>query len=194
MLLKTANYRGLEIYRKGIGYYYKLNYLMTSKSKEAIYWILSNYTNMKFIKFNMKFRPRYIIDIMVEVIRFNIKKRMTDEVKNTPRMSEEDSIGHIIDILAGSYGWTIEYILENVDVFQLDILLKAINRRDKNIFTKYAMATHDPKGLMEMLNPEVEELSLDEVMNKISNIKTPYTKEEDKNKQNNKSDVFIRSK
>jgi hypothetical protein len=170
MLLKKISIDGVEYYRRGIGYFIRLTNIIkkpeVTASEKA--WILETYTNIKpKVRYILKGKYEYIIR---GVIDFNV--RHTEQTKAEETEGEQTNhIATFIDLLCHSYGWTIDYILENVDIFQAEELTKAILKREKMWLNKLALVQHNPGELNRLLDGTETHMSTAEALDRVKHIK-----------------------
>lgn len=154
MLTKVKTNGKYLIYRRGIGYLYRLNALINGKninnlSESDLIWVLKNYTNIKHpMLFVYISGMKKALEIVKKVIEFNTDPEKSRGGKTT---NPEDALTAVVDILASQYGWDLDYILSTIDIFQARELVKMIRKRQENENMVSIMIAHDPQGIIKAI-------------------------------------------
>lgn len=165
---------GITIYRKGLGYMLKVlqamneysadeaikTYLLTpgtempSINREIIILALRIFTDIKNPVRLTKNDMKKALQIMFEAIKFNSPPSVFKSGQGAAGEAKpvDELAAGMIDTLAAAYGWTIDYILENIDLYSFIQLRDAIQRRQADEMMIDTIAAHDPKQILELSN------------------------------------------
>jgi hypothetical protein len=174
MLIKSKKRAdGAIIFRKGIGYFMKLLQAMNengtdetvkkflfnpgsempSVSREIIILCLRIFTDIKNPVRLTRLKMVEAIGLMIDCVKFNSPPAILKSEPSSSRQKSVDELAAgIVDILASEYGWTVDYIMEQVDLYEFCQLRDAINERKSNEMTIGAIIAHDPKQTLEIAN------------------------------------------
>lgn len=156
MLIKAKKFQGYTLFRRGMGHVFRLMELAHNDTVCAITpALISYYTDMIIPFIDLKRsalirmftrHPESMFRLTREVLTFNLPPvetqvggttsdapdRETDSHDRSHTTAENEKlITGYIDILASAYSWTLDYILENIDMIQARELVNAIKEREK---------------------------------------------------------------
>lgn len=183
MLTKAMMFFGITIYRNSLGYYFQLVNKIKDLNENNVEWIINNYTdieqkNLKLIVLNKE----VLGNLLGEIIKFNIPvkpeskfKKTEEKIINTEqlKLGDEEIASIMIDKLASNYGWTIDYILDNVDIYQYNHLSKAMGYREKRDAYNKILVHHSPSEALKQYTSETENLSFEEGLKRLDNLPKP---------------------
>lgn len=172
MLAKSKKVGKITIYRKGIGYFLKLLQVINENGffeklvgilirgedpgnigNEILILGIRIFTDIRNYKGYVKKKPAAASRLLMDIIRFNTRPNLFQGSEEKNEINIDDLAINVIDLFnRAGYGWTQEYILENIDFYTYDQYRDAIENRESAHYKMLALAFNDPKKLSEILD------------------------------------------
>jgi hypothetical protein len=169
MLLKAKESCGVTIYRRGIGYVYKLLTLANSTgdvemiSHNAALFALRHFTDIKIRRVWLAVHRKKAVRLINDIIRFNLPPS-NSEGGGGKKIDMERMVTLACARISYYTGWTIGHILDEVDLITYTDLMaeyEKIYGLDKRLA---CIGQHSPKALFESLDKAqgVQKIDLNE--------------------------------
>ncbi|MDD5014971.1 MAG: hypothetical protein PHW73_07710 [Atribacterota bacterium] len=149
----------------GIGLVYKLFSLGKTDGLEFIYFALKYFTNIKFLRLWILFNKKEIPELIKKILEFNIPQNNNSNNKEFSFNKFIEDINRIISTIEYHYGYTRLYILENIDMYELDVKLQVINQHISDLTKLQALAFNNPKEAFKIADKMVgvEKLTMQQI-------------------------------
>lgn len=177
MLSNAVRVHGRRIYKRGIGHVLKLlAYIeqIDPKGKgpdPAVIWALREFTDIRFPGLFVRFKRMESMVIVSDIISVNIPKSTGSKTGSKGGDIEEMAV-LMVDTLASEYGWTYDWILDNVTMDTFIKLSQAIQKRTKSEKTNDQMiallTAHDPNTALKRIkeNAGMQQMTMAEAVQK----------------------------